>query len=950
MRTKSTQFSLFLSSSCYPLYVLTETWMKPGVLSSEFFNDNYVTYRCDRSSITSDKSDGGGVLVAVHNSIINCDVVCPNNTVEHVAVKLSWTGKSLYLYAAYVPPLSSAEVYGLHCANVDYFLSECSIHDIICVLGDFNLPGLCWCTDEDDTTSVFPSNVTSEVEQIFIDTMLSFNLHQICKVANVNGRILDLVLLNDPNCGLVTKSLEPFVSDRLHHSGLEINFDELFCKFINVTQPKLIYSFEKADIAGLQEFFEKVDWDETFNSKLNDVNALVDSFYFVLLDAFDKYVPKCCKRKNNHPPWFDDNLVNLRNRKNKAHTIAKVFGDNPDCLNSFLQLRRAFDKEQRRAYRNYISQLENNLISNPKLFWPFVDVKRKCSGYPQMMSLNDVTASNAEDICELFADFFQSVYKKYSDNAFEVSCGPLTTHHQNVIGIPHISENDVSLGISKMKSGCGFDNIPAKILKDLNSSLSLPLSLIFNASLKSGVFPLMWKKSIIIPIFKSGKRSNIENYRGISILSSIPKLFELIVSDYLYFSVKSSFALQQHGFVRHRSTTTNLLSLTSRVFSAFDSKCQLDVVFTDFAKAFDSPQFELLLAKLDKFGVSQLFLNWIGSYLRDRKQVVQINGFTSKTIEVHSGVPQGTHLGPVLFNIFINEIASLFQYCDCELYADDLKISKAVCSVQQCIEMQSDLDLLYKWSVVNRLNLNLEKCKIMSFSKKTSIIHHQYLIGNHQLERVMTFKDLGVVLDHQLNFRDHIDLIVAKSNSLLGFIRRITKDFRNPQSIKTLYCSIVRSILEYASIIWDPAYNIHIDRIERIQKKFIIYYLHKLNWPFASNIPMWLNIKNLPSYDDRCRIADLDSLLVRRRCAASTFIADLLNSSIDFPELLAKIDIHVPCKPARVRNFIYLPTFKTNYAYNAPIPAISRQFNNNFGVFDFNISKCTFKKKIKSKL
>ena len=149
----------------------------------------------------------------------------------------------------------------------------------------------------------------------------------------------------------------------------------------------------------------------------------------------------------------------------------------------------------------------------------------------------------------------------------------------------------------------------------------------------------------------------------------------------------------------------------------------------------------------------------------------------------------------------------------------------------------------------------------MSFFRKKTVILHQYHIGNHQLERVMTFKDLGVVLDHQLNFRDHINLIVAKSNCLLGFIRRVTKDFRNPHSIKTLYCSIVRSNLEYASIIWDPAYNIYIDRIERIQKQFIIYYLQIINWPFDSNLQMWLNKKNLPPYIDRCKILNLDSLL-----------------------------------------------------------------------------------------
>lgn len=953
MCSKSSLFSQFLLSSCFPVYVLCETWFHSGVLSSEFFTDNYVVHRCDRSTLTSAKSGGGGVLVAVHNSILNCEVPCPNYNIEFVALKLSWTVKSLYLYVAYIPPHSGTEIYSLHCENIHHFIADCNINDIICVLGDFNIPGIIWRTDDDDPSHVFPTNIFNGDDHIFIDSMSSLDLHQICKVTNLNGRVLDLVFMNDPNYCSITKSMTPFVPERLHHYGLEIDFDskELFCRFNNHKQPMMNYNFKRADISGLNVFFENLDWDEIFNHKWSDIDALVDALYSVLFEAFDKYVPKSYNRMNNHPPWFDKNLINLRNRKNKAHRLAKLNGNNLLYFNSFRQLRRDFDNLHRLAYRSYISNLEDNLTLDPKLFWTFVDAKRKCSGYPQTMSLNDATANNVNDICELFADFFQAVYKKHhEDGVSSASTSQSGQYHHNVIGLPSISETSVMDAISKMKYGCGFDNIPTSILKDLSKSLSLPLSLVFNASLKSGTFPARWKKSIIIPIFKSGKRYDIKNYRGISILSSIPKLFELIVTDYLYFNVKSSLAIQQHGFIRQRSTTTNLLSLTSKVYDAFASRSQLDVIFTDFSKAFDTPQFDILLGKLDRFGVCKLFLDWIGSYLCERKQVVRINGITSKTIDVHSGVPQGSHLGPVLFIIFIDEIASLFKYCGCELYADDLKIFKIITTPQQCMELQSDLDLLYKWTISNKLYLNLEKCKVMSFFRRAKMISHPYHIDNHPLERVSTFKDLGVILDHQLNFRDHIDSIVAKSNRLLGFVRRATKDFRNPLSIKCLYCSLVRSNLEYASVIWDPMYKIDIDRIERVQKQLILHLLNKMNWQFDLKLPMWQNKRNLPPYTERCKIVNLESLSDRRKIAASMFIADVLMSAVDFTEFLANIDIHVPCKPVRVKHFIYLPTFKSNYAHNAPIPAMCRQFNINFNEFDFNLSKCLFKKQIKCKL
>jgi hypothetical protein len=214
MRSKSSLFTKFLHSSCFPVYVLCETWFHAGISSNEFFNSEYVVYRCDRSVSTSGKSSGGGVLVAVHNSIRSSTIMCVHNNVEYVAVKLYWPSKSMYLYAAYIPPMCSADVYNCHCDNITNFISCADITDIVCVLGDFNLPGVNWCVDSEELTYLFPSNVTSIEEQIFIDSMMALNLQQICSISNMNNKLLDLVFLNEPNYGLVIKSLAPFDQEK----------------------------------------------------------------------------------------------------------------------------------------------------------------------------------------------------------------------------------------------------------------------------------------------------------------------------------------------------------------------------------------------------------------------------------------------------------------------------------------------------------------------------------------------------------------------------------------------------------------------------------------------------------------------------------------------------------------------------------------------------------------
>ena len=195
-----------------------------------------------------------------------------------------------------------------------------------------------------------------------------------------------------------------------------------------------------------------------------------------------------------------------------------------------------------------------------------------------------------------------------------------------------------------------------------------------------------------------------------------------------------------------------------------------------------------------------------------------------------------------------------------------------------------------------------------------------------------------------MSFRSHINSIVAKSCSTLGFICRITKDFNQPNTIRSLYCSLVRSNLEYASIIWNPSSNVYIKRIEKVQKRFILHYLHKIKWPFPDNVSWWQKLQQLPEYSERCKIANLDTLFIRRNVQAVLFLADILNGAIDAPAILEKLNIHVPLRQSRVMNFIYLPTLKANYLYNAPIPHILRLFNQYYQHFDFNLNNIQVKK------
>jgi hypothetical protein len=259
---------------------------------------------------------------------------------------------------------------------------------------------------------------------------------------------------------------------------------------------------------------------------------------------------------------------------------------------------------------------------------------------------------------------------------------------------------------------------------------------IFNKSLATGSFPDNWKKSFLTPFYKSGGRGNVANYRGIAILSFIPKLFEKIVCDKLNLKLTSNFHNEQHGFTQNRSINSNLMVYTKFIFDVMENKSQVDSIYTDFSKAFESVDHKILIKKLLALGFSGNILNWISSYLSGRSQNVRFLGKISNSILVTSGVPQGSHLGPLLFNLFICDLSIILKDINHLFYADDLKIYHEIKTLEDAQFLQNKLNDLDNWCNFNKLKLNVEKCHSISFSRKPVKNVFSYSLGNKILDKV----------------------------------------------------------------------------------------------------------------------------------------------------------------------------------------------------------------------
>lgn len=429
----------------------------------------------------------------------------------------------------------------------------------------------------------------------------------------------------------------------------------------------------------------------------------------------------------------------------------------------------------------------------------------------------------------------------------------------------------------------------------------------------------------------------MENYRPISILCCLAKVFETLLHDALYPVVQPAISESQHGFVKKRSTTSNLMTFTHAVFDKLEKRSQVDAIYVDFSKAFDKVPHNLAIAKLNRLGLPCWTIQWLKSYLSSRKAFVKVQGARSDIFGISSGVPQGSHLGPLIFVLFINDLCDQLD-CGKLLYADDLKLFRTIKTLLDCCALQADVDRVSNWCDLNGMQMNANKCKVISFSRRQSTTVFDYSLNSSSLERVSSIKDLGVILDSKLRFHEHIATMTAKANAMLGFLRRNTQLFDDAYALKSLYCALVRSVLEYGVQIWAPYHAVHVENIERVQKRFIRYALRGLPW----NDPA-----HLPPYEHRCALIGVQSLANRRTLLQRLFVFDVITGNIDCSSLLANVQFHAPARQLRNRQLLWIPSHRSLYGYNNPLDSCCRLFNDVCDVFDFNISKFVFKNRIK---
>jgi Reverse transcriptase (RNA-dependent DNA polymerase) len=586
--------------------------------------------------------------------------------------------------------------------------------------------------------------------------------------------------------------------------------------------------------------------DEAYDNFWTDFKTLCDLHFPLRKQKFNKNLHK----KNK---FMTNGLLISRQTKNE---LFKQSCKNrcPESKQCYVNYRNVYNKLLRASKKMYYKDHIQANKRDPKKLWKLL--KEVSTGEEGQSKIEKITEdgkviSNPTEIANHFNKFFSSIGNKISESVLptEKDACDYVDANQDVpdldLGATGPIQVSEILKNFESKNSTDIDGISIKLLKFVAIEVSLPLAHVFNLSLSTGTFPSKLKQSRIVPIFKSGEQDNCDNYRPISLLSTLSKVLEKIVQIKLVNHLESNKLLYKHqyGFLRGKCTEQNLLHVTNKITEALNESKYCIGIFLDLKKAFDVCSHSILLKKLEKaFGVKGMALRWFSSYLSNRTQIVDINGNHSRPCSIDISVLQGSILGPILFLCYINDLPNVTSL-DSFLFADDTTGLKSGSNLPTLIDQVNiEIQKMANWFRANKMAVNTSKTKFIIFHTKGKTIDMQgknLVFNNNEigkpedpnlvtpLERICntnaipcnrSYKLLGVYFDENMSFNHHVQHICNKLTKSLFYLRR-AKNFVDKCALKMLYFALVHSNLLYCIGTTSAMSLTNCKKIKMLQKK-----------------------------------------------------------------------------------------------------------------------------------
>ena len=825
--------------------------------------------------------------------------------------------------------------------NVDEFqdslldiLSLLKIDKVNCILmGDFNINFL----DSDQ-----------KVEQ-FKTTLQCFGLEQLIttptRVTKLSSTLIDHAYTNFSTSTAVHAGvIEADISD---HFPIFVVFENCAVKSKGMCHGRITFrSYKKYEGKKFQDSLAEVRWDLVF--KQNDVNKAYIMFYELFQRICDKHAPiltqTATKRRNSaKKPWITTGILKSIRRKQKLYSKFKSSNFDPQVGVKYKKYRNTLTLVLKNAKRRYFSNIFEECKDDTRKTWQTINQLLRGQNdsvkttYVERLTVH-VNGENrvmTDDlaIASEFNNFFVGIGPNLADKIpqVDIDCtaylGPklLKTFVWEPVTDTEIKNHILALDVKK---ACGYDNMSSLLIKDASNFISAPLCHIFNKSLQEGEFPNALKIAKVTPIYKKGSKDVPGNYRPISVLPVLGKIFEKIVNKRLMEFLEVNNVLQQHqyGFRKKYSTKLSVVNLCNAILKSVDEGKITLGVFIDFQKAFDTINHDILIRKLSHYGICGTALKWFADYLSDRFQFIKYRETMSPHMKISCGVPQGSVLGPTLFLIYINDLPNSSDFFNFRLFADDSNLFHTFQTGQTDIDMHEVSKELYKvqkWCYANKVTINLSKSNYMIIkSKRRSVqIKGDLDIAGSTLLKVDTASFVGLQIDKHLTWTEHIKMVNKTIRSKVGILFRL-RHFVPQKILLLLYKALIQPHLMYGIEVWGSTYKTNLNCILLTQKMAMRAITFSPRGTHSE--PLFQKLKILNVYK-------LHFL------AVSTFIYDLLNENL--PHSLTEycqVADHKYATRSKDRGQLYLPKCRTTQG----------QFSISFlGVKLWNCIPCDVKEK-----
>lgn len=609
---------------------------------------------------------------------------------------------------------------------------------------------------------------------------------------------------------------------------------------------------QRDNIPAIVIDLQNTDFTPILNS--NDPEAVADKLVNLVSMVIKNHSQTVLipSRKRIVKPWITPGLLKCIRHRDKLYLKCKKNPEDETHKLIYFRYRKYCNNILKKVKREYQQSEFQKARNNPKATWNIIkqianlDKNKSTSSHLLNLCVNPLSSVNSVNT------FFANVGKTLATKiAAEVNAIPTSSHDlfpsqsehtfsqppQNSMVLYSVDNKEIENIILNLKEKCavGWDGISTTVIKSARNILIPVLNHVFNTALSSGVFPSVFKRAVVHPIFKSGDRDGVTNYRPISVLTALSKIFEKILNKRLLNFINESSVLSpnQFGFRSGKSTEDAVLELTDTVVKNFDKKFKTLGIFLDLSKAFDTVSVPILLNKLEHIGIRGVTLNMFRTYLENRTQYVMIDGFKSNEEYVCFGVPQGSVLGPTLFLIYINQLCNLrIPNCKIITYADDTALLVHGRSWQEAREFSEvALKFVMNWLRTNLLTLNVSKSKFIPFSPNLSTQPDStFSVCAHicndkvpsscnctTIERTSCLKYLGVMIDNTLTWKQQIHSTVCRIRKLI-FVFKNLRTVIGFKCLKTIYFALAQSIISYCITSWGGSAKTLMLRLERAQR------------------------------------------------------------------------------------------------------------------------------------